>query len=261
MADPGRRRHHPEVVEGLLAPAQERVALAVSLVVALLVDLERLLVAEGVHLDRVVDDQVDVDQRVDRRRVAAEVLHRVAHRGQVDHRGDAGEVLHQHPRRLERDLDRGLGLGVPGRDRLDVVGGDRLAVLEAQRVLQQDLQRVGQAGDVELLSGAASRRWISNSRAGDLEGRACIEAVRAHKLSLGVSRARQTPPAQARPGPSCGVCERNAHLCYCPAPARTTPSPVPARGARERGNQAFGASPPTWWGRRTPLAPARQLTP
>src|SRR5207249_4759 len=66
MADAGRWRHHPEVVERGLAPAQEGVALAVSLVVALLVDPEGLLVPEGVDLHRVIDDQIDVDLRVDR---------------------------------------------------------------------------------------------------------------------------------------------------------------------------------------------------
>ena len=51
-----------------------------------------------------VDDEVDRHQRVDALRVAAERLHRVAHRGEVDHRRHAGEVLHQHARRAEGDL-------------------------------------------------------------------------------------------------------------------------------------------------------------
>ena len=38
--------------------------------------------------------------------------HRVAHRREVHHRGDAGEVLHQHARGRERDLDGGLSGGV-----------------------------------------------------------------------------------------------------------------------------------------------------
>ena len=41
-------------------------------------------------------------------RVAALVAHRVAHRGEVDDARDAGEVLEQHPRGLERDLAGGL---------------------------------------------------------------------------------------------------------------------------------------------------------
>ena len=115
VADAGRRRHDAEVVEGLLAPLEERVALAVALEVALGVDGEGALVAEGVDLDRVVDHEVDVDQRVDRGRVAADLLHRVAHRGQVDDGRHAGEVLHQHPGGLEGDLDAGLGRRVPAR--------------------------------------------------------------------------------------------------------------------------------------------------
>ena len=68
-----------------LAPLEEGVALAVALELALGVDGEGALVAEGVDLDRVVDHQVDVDQRVDRLGIAADLRHRVAHRRQVDH--------------------------------------------------------------------------------------------------------------------------------------------------------------------------------
>ena len=151
MADAGRRRDDAEVVEGLLAPAQEGVALAVALVVAVGVDVEGARGAERVDLDRVVDDEVDRDERVDLRRVRAELVDRVAHRRQVDDRRHAGEVLHQHPRRLEGDLVGGLGGRVPGGDRLDVGRGHRVAVLEPQRVLEQDLERVRKPGDVELL--------------------------------------------------------------------------------------------------------------
>ncbi len=50
VADAGRGRHDAEVVEGLLAPAKERVALLVALVVAVGVDVEGLVVAERVDL-------------------------------------------------------------------------------------------------------------------------------------------------------------------------------------------------------------------
>ena len=72
--------------------------------------------------------------------VAAEVGHRLAHGGEVDDAGHAGEVLHDHARRGELDLLVGLGVGVPAGERLDVVGGDVLAVLGAQQVLQQHLE-------------------------------------------------------------------------------------------------------------------------
>ena len=183
VADAGCRRHHAEVVERLLAPAQEGVALLVSLVVAVRVDLERALVAERVHLDRVVDDQVDGNERVDLRRIAAEVVHRVAHRRQVDHRGHAREVLHEDSGGLERDLLRGLGLGIPGGDRLDVVAGDGLAVLEPQRVLEQHLQRIRKPGDVELLL-ERSRGGGSRTRGPIRRGLPSLRSCRSYPTSI-----------------------------------------------------------------------------
>jgi hypothetical protein len=179
VADPGRRRHDAEVVEGLLAPFEERVALEVAFEVVGGVDREGALVAEGVDLDRVVDHQVDVDQRVDRARVAADLLHRVAHRRQVDDGGDAGEVLHQHPGRLEGDLDAGRRRRVPAGDRLDIGGADRDAVLKPQHVLQQDLDRVGQSGDVEALLEDVEAEDLVLAPA-HLEGRTGAERIAAH---------------------------------------------------------------------------------
>ena len=65
--DAGVRRHDLEALEGVLAPAQERVALLVALELALGVDAERVARAEVVDLHRVVDDQLGRDERVDLR--------------------------------------------------------------------------------------------------------------------------------------------------------------------------------------------------
>ncbi len=104
VADARVRRRHLEVVEATLAPAQEGVALAVSLVVAVDVRADREARRELVHLDGVVDDELRRDQRVDLGRVAAAVEHRVAHGGEVDDRGNAGEVLEEDASRPEGDL-------------------------------------------------------------------------------------------------------------------------------------------------------------
>ena len=81
--------------------------------------------------------------------IGAELGGGVAHGGEIDDGGNAGEVLHQHAGRAEGDLDLGLALVLePAGEGLDVGLGDGLAVLEAQQVLQQHLQRDGQAGDV-----------------------------------------------------------------------------------------------------------------
>ena len=69
-----------------LAPAQEGVALAVALVLELGVALEGEPLGERVDLDRVVDHELGRLERVDPRRVAAQLLHRVAHGGQVHDR-------------------------------------------------------------------------------------------------------------------------------------------------------------------------------
>jgi hypothetical protein len=98
----------------------------------------------------VVDHQLDGHQRVDARRVAVQVVHRVAHGGEVDDRGHAGEVLHQHARGRVGDLARRLVGGDPRREVLDVLRLDGLAVLAPEQVLEQDLQRVRKPGDVEL---------------------------------------------------------------------------------------------------------------
>src|SRR5207253_8004420 len=65
VADPRARRHDAERLEGLARPAEDRVALAVALVLALEVALVDLFRAEEVGLDGVVDDEIDRDERLD----------------------------------------------------------------------------------------------------------------------------------------------------------------------------------------------------
>ena len=137
-----------------------------------------------------VDDQLGRGERVDLGRVAAEVGDRLAHRGEVDDAGHAGEVLHDHARRGELDLGVGLGVLVPRAEGADVVGGDVGAVLGAQQVLQQHLEAVGQGlaaldrGEAVDLVGLLT----------DLERAVGIEAVRAgHRGSLQIVRRRAIP--------------------------------------------------------------------
>ena len=75
---------------------------------------------------------------VDPAGVASERSYRVAHRGEVDDGGDAGEVLEEHPRGREGDLARRLGRCIPRRDRFHVLACDGVAVLAPQKVLEQD---------------------------------------------------------------------------------------------------------------------------
>ena len=139
----GARRYHLEVVECALAPAQELVALAVALVLDLDVALECVGGAEQVDDHRVVDHQVRRRQWVDLLGIAAQIGDGLAHGGQVDDARHTGEVLHDNACGRVLDFDAGLCLGVPLRDRLDVILGDVAAVLVAQQVFGEDFQAVG----------------------------------------------------------------------------------------------------------------------
>jgi hypothetical protein len=134
------RWDHLEVAEGVLAPTEEFVALAVSFVFELGVGRERPGVTVVVHLDRVVDDQLTRDERIDLVRVAPQIGHRVAHRGQVNDGRHPGKVLEEHAGRAEPDLDVRLGLRVPLAQGLDVGSPDGQAVLGAEQVFEQDLE-------------------------------------------------------------------------------------------------------------------------
>ena len=96
MADALVRREHAQCAEGALRPPQERVALFVARVLERRVARERVGHARDIDDDRVVDHEIDRDGRIDPVRIAAELDERVAHRGEVNDRRNAGEVLHQH---------------------------------------------------------------------------------------------------------------------------------------------------------------------
>ena len=147
MHDAGVRRDDLEIGKRLLSPTQKLIPFPVALKLQGRVSLRRVHCAEDINHDGVIDDQLRGGKRVDPVRVAPQGLHGVAHGGQINHRGDAGEVLHQHAGRGERDLLAGFRLGVPVGQSGDVVLSDIDAIFVAQQVLQQDLQAIRQAAD------------------------------------------------------------------------------------------------------------------
>ncbi len=138
--DAGARWHDLEVVQRLRPPFQELVALAIALILHLDILLERLRRAELVHHDGMVDDEVAGHLRIDLLGVAAEPGHRVAHGGEIDDAGHAGEVLHHHARRAVLDFAVDMACLGPVDDRLRVLHRGRLAVFMPQHVFQQHLQ-------------------------------------------------------------------------------------------------------------------------
>ena len=147
MDDAGSRRHHAEVAEGLLSPAQELVAFAVALVFDVHVLFDRVGHAVLVDLHGMVDDHVGLDLRVDDLRISAKLLDGVTHGGEVDDARHAGEVLHDHAGRGELDLVARLCGRIPIQQGLDMIIRDVGAIDVAHQILDQYLQRVRQMID------------------------------------------------------------------------------------------------------------------
>jgi hypothetical protein len=145
VADTGAGRDDAESLEGLLGPSEQRVALTVAPVLPLDVGLVRLRGAEEVHLDRVIDDEVDRHERIDRRRIPAGSGDRAPHRGQIDDRRDPREILHQDPARHERHVRRRLR---PPCERAHVLVRDIPGTGPSEEVLDEDTDREREAADV-----------------------------------------------------------------------------------------------------------------
>ena len=137
--DPGVRRHDAEVVQRLLSPAQERVALLIALELEVGIDEERRFRSVLVDLHRVVDDEIHRLKRIDQPRVATESSESIAHGGEIDDGGNSGKILEQHSRGAERYLLFDFPFHVPGREGAHVVRFDELAVFVPEQVFEEDL--------------------------------------------------------------------------------------------------------------------------
>ena len=146
--DPDAGRHEPESLERLLAPFQELVTLAVALELHFHVQPQRLRRTGEIDLHGVVDHQIDRHERLDDFRIAAELLHGAAHRRQIDHQRNAGEVLENDAGDDERDFFVGRRLRVPIRQRLDVLSPDLFAIAIAQDRFEDDANADRQPGDL-----------------------------------------------------------------------------------------------------------------
>ena len=179
VADAGAGRDDAEVLEGALAPLEEGVAFAVALVFQRDVVGQRFGRAELIDDDGMVDDEIDGDERVDLLGVAAELEHAVAHGGEIDHGGDAGEVLHQHAGGAEADFLAGLAFVIdPFHGVDDVLLGDGAAIFGAEQVLDQHLHGEGQLGEArEAIFLRVGERIIAVGLAAGGQRLAALEAV------------------------------------------------------------------------------------
>ena len=135
-ADAG--RHDLEGVEGLLAPLEELVALAVAVELEVEVFLQRVRAAGEIHLHGVVHDEVHGDERLDHFRVLAHAVDGGAHGGEIDEQRHAGEVLEDDAGDDEGDFIVAGSLGVVVGEVGDVLFGDLEAVVVAEEGFEND---------------------------------------------------------------------------------------------------------------------------
>ncbi len=135
-------------VECLLAPFEKLVAFAVTLELNEEVEVKGFLGAGVIDLDGVIHNEIDRDQWFDELGVLAEFTDGIAHGGEVDKEGDAGEILEDDACDGEGDF---LGCGsfcVPGGQGANVVLSDGEVVAFAQNGFENDADGDGEAGKV-----------------------------------------------------------------------------------------------------------------
>ena len=225
MDDADAGRHDLERVERLHPPLHELVALGVALELELHVEVERVGAAVVVDHHRMVDDEVDRHERLDRLRVPAHVGGDVAHRGEVGQQRHAGEILQHDARDDERDLRGARAGGRPVRDFLHVLLGDLLAVAVAQHAFEHDADRHRQprdAADAGRLE-RGQRVELAGGAGGELERLERVVQVVRHVGSRGSWD--ESERSERRPSPS-----SRPSNCGCSSSGRSAASCRPAAG-------------------------------
>ncbi len=94
MADSHTGRHHAKTLERLLRPIEQSVAFAVAAIFPLQVRRVGIGAAELIHLNRMIDDEINGDEGLDAQGISARAGYRAAQGCEVHDRRNPGEVLH-----------------------------------------------------------------------------------------------------------------------------------------------------------------------
>ena len=147
VADAGVGWNYFEISKCLCAPAEEGVALDIALEFEFGVQAEGVGAAETVHLDGVIDDEFRGEERIDALGIAAHLLDGFAHGGEIDHRGNASEVLEKDACGHEGNFFLRT-VGSPFGKRGDVVFAHEAPVFTAEEIFEEDAQRERKLGEM-----------------------------------------------------------------------------------------------------------------
>ncbi len=134
------RRHHPEIVESLLPPAEKLITFPIALHFDAHVIFVGAARCETVDHDRVVNDQIHRVQWIDFPGVTALFGYRIPHRRQINNRRHTREVLHQDPRWHEGNFMIRTTLFSPLQQLAHVAIRGEALLFMPQQILQQNLQ-------------------------------------------------------------------------------------------------------------------------
>ena len=143
MADTLSRRNDTNVLEGILGPLQEVITLAITGEFQLHIAIHATRATGFVGNDRMVDDKVAGNLRVDLRRVSAQVRAGFAHYREVDEYGNAGKVLEEDSCGTEFDFAARLASGARLYQPVCKLCCRLLIGSATQDILKQDGQRIG----------------------------------------------------------------------------------------------------------------------
>ena len=160
VADAGARRHDAQLLERLLAPAQELVALAVAAEFDGDVFLQRVGGRPAIDLDRMVHDEVHGHERLDDAGIPAAAHHFRAQAGEVHDARHARQVLQQDARGQVGDFVDAIRAGLPAGEGLDVAPLVGRMPLVAQRRFQQDADDVRQLRQRRAAQGFRRRETV-----------------------------------------------------------------------------------------------------
>ena len=132
VADAKSRWDDPQAVKGLRSPFEEAVPLSVAVELHLHVEVECIIPAEVVDLHGVINHQIDRNQRPHHPDIETPARHRRAHRGQIDQKGHAGEILQQHATDDEWHLRCARRTGLPPDQRFNILLANAATVETSQ---------------------------------------------------------------------------------------------------------------------------------
>ena len=130
VTNPRTGRHDPKVVKRALSPSEKPIPFAVALHFNCHVFVERVLGAEVIHHNAMINDKIHRGERVNHPGIVSGINDSATHGRQIGDRGHASKILHEHARRSVGNL---LGIGrirYPIAKGTNVVGRNRKSVFE-----------------------------------------------------------------------------------------------------------------------------------